>query len=84
MPRKLSQLSLRLLGPGRFNEAGAVMPRKGNSHRSIDGVSPGFNEAGAVMPRKRGRCCPDSGTPSRFNEAGAVMPRKEEKGWEGW
>ena len=65
----------------RFNEAGAVMPRKEWS-RSTASASPSarFNEAGAVMPRK----VRDLHLPvihqCRFNEAGAVMPRKAESG----
>ena len=37
----------------RFNEAGAVMPRKaGSCGLDSRGSNRGFNEAGAVMPRK--------------------------------
>ena len=36
----------------RFNEAGAVMPRKGPPMRWSFFRAPCFNEAGAVMPRK--------------------------------
>ena len=35
-----------------FNEAGAVMPRKGRRDWPPSGRCAGFNEAGAVMPRK--------------------------------
>ncbi len=36
-----------------FNEAGAVMPRKGRDDiRQMPEIWPCFNEAGAVMPRK--------------------------------
>ena len=36
----------------RFNEAGAVMPRKVAIAMAACEVPHGFNEAGAVMPRK--------------------------------
>ena len=39
----------------RFNEAGAVMPRKGPRRYSAPSPQRCFNEAGAVMPRKVGR-----------------------------
>ena len=39
---------------GGFNEAGAVMPRKGGGVGAWLPTPPRFNEAGAVMPRKEG------------------------------
>ena len=38
--------------PPLFNEAGAVMPRKGMWIEAGIAYEAGFNEAGAVMPRK--------------------------------
>ena len=53
MPRKVLHLCRgQLACIGRFNEAGAVMPRKGPWRRAAYIASLGFNEAGAVMPRK--------------------------------
>ena len=37
----------------RFNEAGAVKPRKHGEGESSAGAPRGFNEAGAVKPRKQ-------------------------------
>ena len=60
----------------RFNEAGAVMPRKLMGCILAYLCRPCFNEAGAVMPRKiPSRAC-SIPTARSFNEAGAVMPRK--------
>ena len=51
-PGKRSPLAHR--GPAQpgFNEAGAVMPRKGDVTEGYAADWTGFNEAGAVMPRK--------------------------------
>ena len=53
MPRKVLDTDKRLtiLG-GSFNEAGAVMPRKGLIEAKAPIAQLRFNEAGAVMPRK--------------------------------
>ena len=64
MPRKgLGKVCPKLPTIG-FNEAGAVMPRKGRRRGRWRGRWTCFNEAGAVMPRKvaggtcRVRCLP--------------------------
>ena len=62
--------------PGRFNEAGAVMPRKEELRDAPRPLCSGFNEAGAVMPRKHISLHGVRPAAIRFNEAGAVMPRK--------
>ena len=53
MPRKAGGRNAGDAGNGaRFNEAGAVMPRKAMDLKFMPPRPPGFNEAGAVMPRK--------------------------------
>ena len=53
MPRKGSLAPSTLRLSACFNEAGAVMPRKGLEERETEApADAGFNEAGAVMPRK--------------------------------
>ena len=53
MPRKAPHLAPHRRHRRRFNEAGAVMPRKTVRPSSPSLLRPRFNEAGAVMPRKR-------------------------------
>ena len=72
----MSRLPLLLLLLLRFNEAGAVMPRKVALPVSVLLVLPRFNEAGAVMPRKPVFFRNTELGKRSFNEAGAVMPRK--------
>ena len=69
------RLVARQIAPG-FNEAGAVMPRKGRLRSGSTPTWNGFNEAGAVMPRKGGKPASKPYGRAGFNEAGAVMPRK--------
>ena len=63
--------------PTRFNEAGAVMPRKSRHQcimRELDDVA--SMRPGLLCPGK-GRCASASWRiRACFNEAGAVMPRK--------
>ena len=59
-----------------FNEAGAVMPRKGGAFYALWVSRGSFNEAGAVMPRKGAIARAGPQVVGGFNEAGAVMPRK--------
>ena len=63
-------------GATRFNEAGAVMPRKASRPNSLYCPDACFNEAGAVMPRKVPDQVGGKAPTAGFNEAGAVMPRK--------
>ena len=78
MPRKARKCCKYRTGrPSCFNEAAALMPRKGARNELTNQErNECFNEAAALMPRKAsvrsaGRAC--SG---RFNEAAALMPRK--------
>ena len=52
MPRKGLSATTGTTRSRRFNEAGAVMPRKAPPQRIWILSLAGFNEAGAVMPRK--------------------------------
>ena len=77
MPRKGLPRMRRAASVMGFNEAGAVMPRKGSGLSSFGARSSGcFNEAGAVMPRKGRNFTIIPPIRPSFNEAGAVMPRK--------
>ena len=67
----------RYVGPARFNEAAALLPRKAQSTNPQSLFNFRFNEAAALLPRKarwwwrckaKGRIC--------FNEAAALLPRK--------
>ena len=61
----------------RFNEAGAIRPRKAGRIRNRWPGSHRFNEAGAIRPRKaHARQLLQRDMPS-FNEAGAIRPRKD-------
>ena len=60
----------------RFNEAGAIKPRKVfPSHLHLD-HDPCFNEAGAIKPRKGLLLSSTHYRWEGFNEAGAIKPRK--------
>ena len=63
----------------RFNEAGAIRPRKARRCRVCPRmpVPPSrFNEAGAIRPRKGIDAHGAGEVSSGFNEAGAIRPRK--------
>ena len=60
----------------RFNEAGAIRPRKGFVYSFIAHTFIRFNEAGAIRPRKGTPHTASCRLPPCFNEAGAIRPRK--------
>ena len=77
MPRKESASFRCSSGRAGFNEAGAVMPRKGADLRNFErrrvlaSMRPGL-----LCPGKRAAANARRGYCFGFNEAGAVMPRK--------
>ena len=82
MPRKSTKRKVQHPDPlSRFNEAGAVMPRKRPIFRL---VSKRFFSAsmrpGLLCPGKGGGCWAIASARPSFNEAGAVMPRKRGRG----
>ena len=61
----------------RFNEAGAIEPRKRQDGKPDPMDAGGFNEAGAIEPRKRAFATAEvEPAGAGFNEAGAIEPRK--------
>ena len=60
----------------RFNEAGAITPRKGRAAKPRVSTMARFNEAGAITPRKASATTRRFTRSSGFNEAGAITPRK--------